>query len=91
MPDYAEKLKDHVGRRITELREDGGYTQADVAERLSTTVPNYQRVEYGVQNVTLETLAKIAKALGVSVADFFAPLNRPRKRKRVGRPRKRPS
>lgn len=89
MPEYLEKLKEHVGRRIAELRENAGYTQADVAERLRTTVPNYQRVEYGAQNVTLETLTKIANALGVTVAEFFSPLEQPKKRNRVGRPRSR--
>lgn len=80
-----EKVKEHVGRRIAELREKKALTQADVAEAIGTTVPNLQRIEYGVQNVTIETMTKIANAIGVKVADFFSPLQTKGRRPR-GRP-----
>jgi HTH-type transcriptional regulator / antitoxin HipB len=85
----AEKLKDHVGRRIAELRERAGLTQADVAETIGTTVSNLQRIEYGTQNVTLETLVKVANALGVKVADFLAEVEGPNEQRGRGRPAKR--
>ena len=78
----AEKLKDHVGRRIAELREAADLTQANVAEKIDTTVTNYQRIEHGTQNVTLETMAKIANAIGVKVGDFFTPFKTRPRRKR---------
>jgi transcriptional regulator with XRE-family HTH domain len=75
-----EKLRDDIGRRIAELRQREGLTQADVAESIGTTVPNYQRIEYGTQNLTIETMTKIANAIGCKVAEFFAPMKgrRPR-------------
>jgi transcriptional regulator with XRE-family HTH domain len=84
--EYAEKLKEHVGRRIAELRERAGFTQQDIADAIGTTTPNYQRIEHGIQNVTLETMSRVANALQVRVADFFAPVENVRPR-RVGRPK----
>ena len=84
----ADKLKDHVGRRIAEIRERKGLSQADVAEMLRTTVSNLQRIEYGTQNVTIETLVKIANALGVAVIEFFGSLDTPKRRRTPGRPRR---
>lgn len=82
----AEKLKSHVGKRIAELRERHGLTQADVAEAVGTTVPNLQRIEYGTQNVTIETLTKIANAIGVKVVEMFAELDAPKRARTRGRP-----
>lgn len=84
-----EKVKEHVGRKISELREKKGLTQADVAEAIGTTVPNFQRIEYGTQNVTIETMTKIANAIGVKVAAFFGEIEGPKARRGRGRPAKR--
>jgi len=83
-----EEVKERVGRRVAELREEKGLTQADVAESIGTTVPNLQRIEYGTQNVTIETMTKIANAIGVKVAAFFADSENARRRRTPGRPRK---
>jgi transcriptional regulator with XRE-family HTH domain len=37
------------------------------------SVTNYQRIEAGTQNLTLRTMAKIARALGVGVVDLLMP------------------
>ncbi|MFO0740867.1 MAG: helix-turn-helix transcriptional regulator [Labilithrix sp.] len=86
----AEKLKSHVGKRIAELRERQGLTQANVSEVMGTTVPNLQRIEYGMQNITIETLTKIANAIGVKVRDFFGEIEDPKARRGRGRPKKNP-
>ncbi len=81
-----ERLLDAVGRRIGELREKAGITQAEAAERFGTTVSNWQRIEHGLQNLTLVTMAKIAHVLGVEMG---AILKRPlTKRAGRGRPPK---
>jgi transcriptional regulator with XRE-family HTH domain len=66
-----EKVLEQVGRRIAELRAKAGQTQAQVAERLGTTVSNYQRMEHGLQNLTIRTLVKIAGAIGTKTAALF--------------------
>lgn len=81
----AERLIENVGLRIGELRQKAGLTQADVAERVEMTLTNYQRIEHGLQNLTLKTMVKIANAIDVSVAAFFkAPK---KKRAKPGRPK----
>lgn len=55
-PEDPQEVLRHVARRIAEQREHAGLTQADVAERTGMTVNNYQRIEHGQQNVTIEML-----------------------------------
>jgi transcriptional regulator with XRE-family HTH domain len=82
-----DRLIEQVGRRIAELRTRAGLTQAEVAEKLRTTVSNYQRIEHGLQNLTIKTAARIASAIGVSTASLFeASASRQPRR---GRPKKR--
>lgn len=84
----AGKVKDRVGWRIAAIRKKAGLTQAEVADRVETTTANYQRIEYGGQNLTLDTMVKIANALRVPIADLFEPAAS--KLRRAGRPAKRP-
>jgi transcriptional regulator with XRE-family HTH domain len=58
-----DKVIERVGRRIAELREDAGLTQADVAKRLDTALTNLQRMEHGLQNLTIRTMVKLAGPL----------------------------
>ncbi|WP_437839265.1 helix-turn-helix domain-containing protein [Sorangium sp. So ce1153] len=87
-PEDPELVIATVGRRIAELRAGAGRTQNEVAEALGTTVSNVQRIEHGLQNVTLRTLTKIANAIGVRVAEFFQEPAAPAAPRRRGRPRK---
>ena len=80
--DPDERLLDDVGRRTGELRVRAGLTQAQVAEAVAMTVPNYQRIEAGTQNLTLRTMAKIARVLGVRVVDLLLPPEAPRPKRR---------
>lgn len=66
-----------VAARIAEIRRERGITQDAMAEALGCATKNYQRIEYG-QNVTIETLTKIANALGVTVTELVPP---PRRRR----------
>jgi transcriptional regulator with XRE-family HTH domain len=84
-----ERFLDAVGRRISELRERAGLSQAEVAEKLGTTVSNYQRIEHGLQNTTLAMVLKISHIIGVEPIEILAP-PKSRRRRRRGRPRKTP-
>jgi UDP-N-acetylglucosamine 1-carboxyvinyltransferase len=65
------KAPDDLVRRITRLlrvaRKEKGITQEVLAERLDVSVQNLRRIESGRQNVTLRTVARIAKAIGVAI------------------------
>jgi DNA-binding XRE family transcriptional regulator len=58
----AEKL----GARLRQLRLEAGLTQAELARRTGIHRPNIARVEAGRHTPSLETLARIANAIGVS-------------------------
>lgn len=54
-----------LGKRIRELRLAAGLTQAELARRTGIHRPNIARVEAGRHTPSLETLARIAQAIGV--------------------------
>jgi transcriptional regulator with XRE-family HTH domain len=82
----TERFLDAVGRRISEVREEAGFTQAQVAERLGTTVSNYQRIEHGLQNTTLGMIFRIANIVKVAPMQLLAPPKR--RRRKPGRPKR---
>lgn len=83
----AETVLLGLGRRISELRHAHNFTQEQAAARLRMLAPNYARIEQGRQNVTVETLVRIANFLEVSLADLFAaPASN--RAARPGRPKK---
>ena len=60
-----------VGTRIRVEREHRGMTQAALAERMGTTQPTVARLEAGGVNPSLDTLQRVADALGLHlIVDF---------------------
>lgn len=55
-----------TGENIKRLRLEQGLTQEETAYRAGISVKNLQRLEYGAQNVTADTLIHIADALHVN-------------------------
>jgi len=76
----AKAVREHVGRRIVECRLRLGLEQKDLARLADVT--NLDRIETGQQNVTILTMSCLARAMGIEVADLFAPLSNPKKRRR---------
>ena len=58
-----------IGERIAEIRAVKRMTQQEVADIAELKRSNISRIESGMYNVTLDTLAKIASALGKRI-DF---------------------
>ena len=86
-PETPERLVQRVGRRVAELRRAAGMTQEAFAEALDVTVQYVSRIEVG-ENLTLITLAKVARALGVTVIDLLQPPGPAGAGPTRGRPRK---
>jgi transcriptional regulator with XRE-family HTH domain len=61
------KLLRAVGRRVAELRAQNGKTQEELAVDYGASVKALQNIELGRQNLTLLTMARLARALGVEV------------------------
>jgi transcriptional regulator with XRE-family HTH domain len=60
-----------VGREIRRLREEKGWSQAKLAGGAGMGVSGVSQIETGARNPSAVTLAKIAEAIGVEVAEFF--------------------
>ncbi|HEX6764315.1 MAG TPA: helix-turn-helix transcriptional regulator [Polyangiaceae bacterium] len=81
MSDIANRLADHV----KQLRLEAGLTQAELAARAGVTVETVARLERVLRgrssansNPSLETLVRLASALGVEVAELLSEPSRPR-------------
>ncbi len=61
-----------IGETIREARERTGLSQAALAERIGMHRENMIRVEKGRTNLTVETMMKIADALGLSLQIVLA-------------------
>lgn len=62
---YAEAdIELRVALEITKAREAKKMSQRDLADALHTKQQTVSRIERGAQNVTIETLDRIARALG---------------------------
>lgn len=83
-----KRLRRDVGRRIAELRQEFGLTQEQLAELFEVSSRYVQSIEAGRENLTLDTLAKIARVLATDVVRFLEPPKT--KPPRPGRPRKAP-
>ena len=53
-----------IGSVVSHLRTDRGMTQAELAKALGTSQPTIYRIERGRQNVSLDMVRKLSKALG---------------------------
>jgi len=61
-----------LGARLRELRQAAGLTQAELARRTGIHRPNIARVEAGRHTPSLETLARLAAAIGVPTTHVLA-------------------
>ncbi len=78
-----------IGHRIRELRTQRSerWTQEDLAERARISVSFLSMIERGERVAHVETLASLADALGVTLAELFvAPAERPADQQEILRP-----
>ncbi|MDH4162350.1 MAG: helix-turn-helix domain-containing protein [Nitrospirota bacterium] len=60
-----------LGARIKEIRKLKGFSQDKLAEKIDIDTKHLSRIEVGGSYPSLDTLDRIAKALGVDMKDFF--------------------
>jgi transcriptional regulator with XRE-family HTH domain len=65
-----EKPKVNIGQVIRSYRDDRGMSQGDIERRTGLLRCYLSRVENGHTVPSLETLAKIAEAMEINLADF---------------------
>jgi len=66
-----QKLMKSFGARVAAIRRSRGVTQQELAERVNMSVVGIAYTETGKRWARLGTLAKIATALRVDIAEFF--------------------
>lgn len=65
------ELKNYIGNRIKQFRNERGLTTAQLAERLNTTRATITRYENGDRKANQDVLFELANIFGISVDDFF--------------------
>lgn len=71
-----ENPNEVVASNIRTLRQNQGLSQERLAELSDLHRTYIGAIERGERNVTLDTLAQIANALGVPCAELLTPLRR---------------
>ncbi len=61
-----------IGSRIKARRKAQGFTQEQIAEKLSVTVGYISQIERGVTKISLDTLSNIGTVLNVDIAFFVS-------------------
>lgn len=64
-------LMDSIGGRIRSLRKDKGWSQEELADRAGLHFTYIGKIERSEHKVTIESLEKVTRALGVSLEEFF--------------------
>lgn len=67
----ASELQRRIGEKIREGRKAKSLTLAQLAERTGLSVGFLSQIELGKNSASVETLYRIATALGVQAGDFF--------------------
>ncbi len=70
-------LERYVGNTIRELRQKHGLTIAEVAEQTGISRGMLSKIENAQTATSLETLAKLASSLGISLSTLFRNYNMP--------------
>lgn len=61
-----------VGKRVKALRNNMGISQEELADMVGLDRTYITSVERGKRNISIVNVEKLAKALQVSLAEFFA-------------------
>lgn len=68
----SESAIDHLSRRVRALRDERGWSQAQLAVRAELDRSYLAGIELGRRNPTLKALEKLASAFSLSLSDLFA-------------------
>lgn len=69
-PDWIPTRRRAIGAHIRAARLKANLTQEQLALRIDTDRPSIVEIEQGRRNATIDTLLRIAYALGVPLADL---------------------
>ena len=70
----AESLRVRFGKRCRKLRHEAGLSQLDMVRDHGFSLSHYQKLERGVLDARLSTMAKLAKSFGISISELIDTL-----------------
>jgi transcriptional regulator with XRE-family HTH domain len=70
----ADDIRVRFGQRLRDLREQRGWTQVELAEKLGLDRSYLADIERGHRNVSLVNLQLIALGFGLSLSRLFSRL-----------------
>lgn len=89
--DLMKEVRARFAYNVQRLREDSDWTQEALAEESRMTLRQVQHGEAGTRNPTTQSIACMAFAFGVDVAELLSPVPGSRPIRRRKRPRRAPS
>jgi putative transcriptional regulator len=69
----VRQLARQIGEEIRTAREAAGLSQQALAESVGMSRTNFARIEYGMTNVTIETLLRISRGLELRLLVSLGP------------------
>lgn len=69
---HSVKHREIVGKNIRGCRTNAGLTLEELAEKADMSWPYLSEIERGRENISLDKLARLARALNVSLSDLMA-------------------
>ena len=64
---FLPAMRQRIAGQVREARESAGMSMRQLAEKAGLTHRHIARVEDGTKNVTIDTLALVARALGITI------------------------
>jgi DNA adenine methylase len=64
-------VKNKLGRKVRKLRLSSNMSQTDLADKAKIRQPLISKMERGIGNPTLDSIVRIARALGVNVIELL--------------------
>ena len=80
------KAAPSFGQRLAALRQSRAWTQAELADKLGTTVKMVTYYEREAENPTRKTIESIAEVFGVSTAELVGEITKPSRSSKPGPP-----
>src|SRR5262245_52515110 len=74
-PDSGGDLTSQVGSIVSRERANRGMTIMDLAREAGISNGLLSQLERGIGNPSIETLAHLARALGIPIGSFFEPVS----------------
>lgn len=70
----SKAIRNKFGKQVRNLRRERSWSQEDLADNSGVHRTYIGAIERGEQNVSIDNIIKLAKALGVSLEQLFKGL-----------------